>query len=372
MRQALNYQLEFSRYHPPTAPHIETLLEDYTVSAVPNACRDVFDGHTSNVKLVTFLGDQGKLLASCSSDSTVRVWDVERARCALVLDEHQRRVWSVASGQRSGTVCVTASADATVKIWNVKSALEQREMGDDDEEKEGQGQGQRQRFESVESSATLVGHDGDVYTVAVHPAETHAVTAGYDKVVRLFDMQTGQLVDSFCGHALGVTSVAFNTHGNLVVTGSKDNTVRFWDVVSGVCVRTLDARHGEVTSVATNPANSQLLVATKDNSHRLWDLRMVQNMKERATRLTALRCVLDARCAALSRSCQRVKELCACIVWTDVLNGLQWLRGIPPSPLNHAKVLTTLCFFSLFLSLFVCFFVSFLCFLVSFFACRME
>jgi COMPASS component SWD3 len=107
--------------------------------------------------------------------------------------------------------------------------------------------------------------------VQYHRGETNLVTGGYDKVVRLFDVNTGAVVKTFPGHQLAVSKTIFNPLGNLIISGSKDNTIKFWDIVSGLCIRTITSHLGEVTSVEMNSSGTLLLSSSKDNSNRLWD-----------------------------------------------------------------------------------------------------
>jgi WD40 repeat protein len=112
-----------------------------------------------------------------------------------------------------------------------------------------------------------------------HRAQNHVATGGYDKIVRLFDVESGSVLKTFTGHSLSISSVMFNPLGNLIVSGSKDSNVRFWDSVSGLCIRTLNAQLGEVTSVDMNDV--YLLTSSRDNAIRLWDVRMVSTTLER-------------------------------------------------------------------------------------------
>ncbi|CAG8561372.1 4546_t:CDS:2 [Acaulospora colombiana] len=109
--------------------------------------------------------------------------------------------------------------------------------------------------------------------------QNHVVTGGYDKIVRLYDISTGQLVKMFTGHQLSVTKTIFNPLGNLIVSGSKDHTIKFWDIVSGLCIKTISSHLGEVTSVAMNSNGTLLLSSSKDNSNRLWDVRKARPIK---------------------------------------------------------------------------------------------
>lgn len=66
LRQAVAYQVESSRYHSNITPEINTILHDYSPCIVPNKVKNVFKGHTENVKCVEFIGVDGKEIASGS------------------------------------------------------------------------------------------------------------------------------------------------------------------------------------------------------------------------------------------------------------------------------------------------------------------
>ncbi|CDS02671.1 hypothetical protein LRAMOSA00076 [Lichtheimia ramosa] len=254
LRQAVAYQIEFSRYHPKVAPAVHSLLENYTSFVIPNATANILSGHRRNVKCVEFIGEEGQEIVSGSSDNTLRIWGTETGECHAILEGHTSRIWDV-STTTQGDFVASASGDGTVKVWNLRDSLPQ-------------------------CATTLTGHSGDVYSARYHPHQDYIVTGGYDKSVRLYDINTGAVIKTFQGHQLAVTKTIFNPLGNLVVSGSKDNTIKFWDIVSGLCIRTISSHLGEVTSVEMNSSGTYLLSSSKDNSNRLWDVRMVRPIQK--------------------------------------------------------------------------------------------
>ena len=58
-----------------------------------------------------------------------------------------------------------------------------------------------------------------------------------DGLTRIFELPSGELVQTLRGHTAPVSCVRFDPTGRLLITGSSDRTVRFWDVASGEQVR---------------------------------------------------------------------------------------------------------------------------------------
>lgn len=54
-----------------------------------------------------------------------------------------------------------------------------------------------------------------------HPTGDYLVTSGYDKLIRLYDIERQVVTKSFTGHQLSVSTSIFTPLGNLIVSGSK-------------------------------------------------------------------------------------------------------------------------------------------------------
>ncbi len=81
-----------------------------------------FEGHTSSVNAVAFSQD-GSLLASASSDQTIRLWNPATGQEVQKLEGHTSSIRVVAFSQ-DGSLLASASYDQTVRLWNLATGQE--------------------------------------------------------------------------------------------------------------------------------------------------------------------------------------------------------------------------------------------------------
>ncbi len=77
------------------------------------------NGHTDFISCLTVL--QNGYLISGSSDTTLKVWNVNGGIELRTLDEHRAGIFGLAVLDNS--FIATGSADGTIKIWNNKTGL---------------------------------------------------------------------------------------------------------------------------------------------------------------------------------------------------------------------------------------------------------
>ena len=123
--------------------------------------------------------------------------------------------------------------------------------------------------------SSLPGHGSYVYSVAFSHDSRFLVSGCEDRLVRLFDLRTGNLIWAEKRHNDAVYSVAFSPDGKSVVSGGYDKVVNLWNAETGELQRApgraLDGI-GRVTSVAFSPDGESVAFASLDDTVRLWDL----------------------------------------------------------------------------------------------------
>jgi WD40 repeat protein/serine/threonine protein kinase len=114
-------------------------------------------------------------------------------------------------------------------------------------------------WHAVTGERTLPCSSSTIWAVAFSPDGKTLAAADRDKVVRLWDVDTGQERATFTGHTDAVRCVAFSPDGKTLASGSADSCVKLWDLATGQA-RTYDQGDG-VVSLAFSPDGKTLASA---------------------------------------------------------------------------------------------------------------
>jgi len=209
----------------------------------------------------------GRSALTGSADSTARLWDLtDRARPVLLTEMagHTGPVTAVAFAP-DGRRALTGSADSTARLWDLTDRARPVLLTE------------------------MAGHTGPVTAVAFAPNGKTAITTSNDgKAVVHGAANPSQSwsrdlrdPESLSGDIL--SSVAYSPDGRAALTGGFDKTAKLWNLGPPAKATPLRGHTGPVTAVAFAPDGSTALTAGIDRTARLWSLNDPTHPTLRAT-----------------------------------------------------------------------------------------
>ncbi|MCC5642364.1 serine/threonine protein kinase [Nostoc sp. CHAB 5824] len=248
-------------------------------------------GHSHAVKSVAFSPD-GEILASGSWDKTIKLWDINTGTEICTITGHQLQVNSVAFSPQ-GQLLASASYDRTIRLWQIPAlgrgrGVGSREQGDmNSAELKDHSQGAEdispfplppapmplvQNRPCYSLLATLSGHAWAVLTVAFSPDGQILATGSDDNTIKLWEVNTGQLICTLVGHSWSVVAVAFTADGETLLSASCDKTVKLWRVSTAEEIVTLSGHVDSVSAVAVSKVTQLIASGSRDKTIKLWQL----------------------------------------------------------------------------------------------------
>ncbi|QLE50902.1 serine/threonine protein kinase [Nostoc sp. C057] len=246
-------------------------------------------GHSHAVKSVAFSPD-GQILASGSWDKTIKLWDVNTGTEICTITGHQLQVNSVAFSPQ-GQLLASASYDRTIRLWHIPTrgrgagSREQRDMNSAELKDHSQAAEDIPPFPlpptplpPVENRpcysllSTLSGHAWAVLTVAFSPDGNILATGSDDNTIKLWEVNTGQLICTLVGHSWSVVAVAFTADGETLLSASCDKTVKLWKVSTAEEIVTLSGHIDSVSAVAVSKVRQLIASGSRDKTIKLWQL----------------------------------------------------------------------------------------------------
>jgi guanine nucleotide-binding protein subunit beta-2-like 1 protein len=201
-------------------------------------------GHSHYVQDVAISSD-GQFALSGSWDGTLRLWDLNTGTTTRNFYGHTKDVLSVAFSADNRQI-VSGSRDKSINLWNT---LGQCKFVITD-------QGHKEWVSCVRFSPNL--------------ATPLIVSAGWDKMVKVWNLTHCKLRTNLIGHTGYVNTVTVSPDGSLCASGGKDGIAMLWDLNEGRHLSSLDA--GDIIhALVFSPIRYWLCAATA-SAIKIWDL----------------------------------------------------------------------------------------------------
>ncbi|MCP4549293.1 MAG: helix-turn-helix domain-containing protein [bacterium] len=218
----------------------------------------ILEGHQDNVRGVTVNSD-GCFAVSASGDGTCKVWNLADGQIIRTFEGHTRGVTGLALACDDNFVVSMSRMDTTLIKWDVSN-----------------GEVVWKATWKVECKREYSMIRSALHTIAVTPH--FVITPSEDNVLNVWDLTTGQLVETLKGHTNTIGSVAVAPDGSYVISASYDNILRIWDLVSSQPMEILSHTIAHIVAIAPN--GQYAASASWDGTIKIWDLTTKQSFNK--------------------------------------------------------------------------------------------
>ncbi|KAM0593772.1 hypothetical protein ACHAP6_001102 [Verticillium nonalfalfae] len=253
--------------------------DDYKIkvwSYQTRRCLFTLSGHLDYVRTVFFHHELPWIISS-SDDQTIRIWNWQNRSLICTMTGHNHYTMCAQFHPKEDLV-VSASLDQSVRVWDI-SGLRKKHSAPTSMTFEDQvaraNQNQADMFGNTDAVVKFVleGHDRGVNWVAFHPTMPLIVSAGDDRLVKLWRMSETKAweVDTCRGHFQNASGCLFHPHQDLILSVGEDKTVRVWDLNKRTAVQTFKRENDRFWVIAAHP-EINLFAAGHDNGVMVFKL----------------------------------------------------------------------------------------------------
>ncbi|OOF96719.1 hypothetical protein ASPCADRAFT_206896 [Aspergillus carbonarius ITEM 5010] len=245
----------------PTQPLFVSGGDDYKIKVwnyQTRRCMFTLNGHLDYVRTVFFHHELPWIL-SCSDDQTIRIWNWQNRSLICTMTGHNHYVMC-AQFHPTEDLIASASLDQSVRIWDI-SGLRKKHSAPTSMSFEDQmaraNPAQADMFGNTDAVVKFVleGHDRGVNWVSFHPTLPLIVSAGDDRLIKLWRMSDTKAweVDTCRGHFQNASACLFHPHQDLILSVGEDKTIRCWDLNKRTSVQSFKRDLDRFWVIAAHP-----------------------------------------------------------------------------------------------------------------------
>ncbi|KAF1942447.1 Coatomer, alpha subunit [Clathrospora elynae] len=253
--------------------------DDYKIkvwSYQTRRCLFTLNGHLDYVRTV-FFHHELPWIVSSSDDQTIRIWNWQNRSLICTMTGHNHYTMCAQFHPKEDLI-VSASLDQSVRVWDI-SGLRKKQSAPQAMSFEDQmaraNQNQADMFGNTDAVVKFVleGHDRGVNWVAFHPTLPLIISAGDDRLVKLWRMSETKAweVDTCRGHFQNASACLFHPHQDLILSVGEDKTIRVWDLNRRTSVQTFKRENDRFWVIAAHP-EINLFAAGHDNGVMVFKL----------------------------------------------------------------------------------------------------
>merc|ERR1711881_317465 len=206
-------------------------------------------GHKGDVTAIATSSENPDMILTASRDKTIIMWSLTRDDASFGYPKrilHGHNGFLSVSFSADNRQIVSGSRDRTIKLWNTLGEC---------------------KFNITED-----GHSEWVSCVrfSPNPMNPVIVSAGWDKVVKVWELSKCKLKTNHFGHTGYISTVTVSPDGSLCSSGGKDGITMLWDLNEGKHLYSLEA--GDNINALVFSPNRYWLCAATASCIKIFDL----------------------------------------------------------------------------------------------------
>lgn len=188
--------------------------------------------HSGAINSVLQIDDD--LIASCSDDASIKIWNLKTNSMVASLDEHFARVTCLIQIPFPDNRIASGSFDTSIRLWDLQTK---------------------------KCTLQLCEHDGWILDMIILKDKRLASCSG-DKTIKIWSINKGVSDFTLTGHKGYVNQIIQSkVNENQIISASEDKTIKIWDIILKSCINTITFENeiNFVTEIISDNKSSFLL-----------------------------------------------------------------------------------------------------------------
>jgi len=235
--------------------------------------RMLFGRYDHAVHSLSFSPD-GLMLARGNENKDVKIWEVATATELLsllprdVYDQH----WNIITAfSQDGRLLASGNDVGGITLFEVLPSGQEICRLDGHKSDPFEGTVERRGFWVAEQEGWAQAFDNWIGGIAFSPDGSFLVSGSRDNTMKFWEIPSGKLMRTVKAHSGWVRAVTFSPDGKVLASCSDDTSIKLWDAATGRLIRTLRGHREPVRAIAFSPDGRRLASASLDRSVKLWE-----------------------------------------------------------------------------------------------------